>query len=326
MKASHAMTTLEELGSSQWGLVTAAQAQAHGVSRVTLGRLRDDGMVHPLRRGVYALPSSGQGPLQDLRAAWLATKPSALAEDRVHRPDEVVVSHRSAASVHGLGGVMPTHHVFTSATRHTSSHPDVVFHRRKLEADEVTVVDGLLVTSIERTVADVSGRGVDLDHLAEVVRDALASEHVDVGRLAQALAPAAQRLGFATGDALIEECLERAGLPATLLNMLPLWHTALTRKLQQAALVPKVDLSHLWPSIGELAGLPQAQQRQLQESVHQLAAQSMRVATADLMKQMALPSTAPLGLHGGAHSPPPQHLPGHDSDGEASPHGRGGAA
>lgn len=298
VKASHAVTTLEELGASQWGLITAAQAQAHGVSRVTLGRLREAGMVHPLRRGVYALPSSGQGPLQDLRAAWLATNPTVLAEDRVHNPGasgEVAVSHRSAAAVHGLGDVMPTRHEFTASGRRTSSHPDVAFHRQTLGADDLSVVDGLLVTSIERTVADLCGPGVDLDHFAEVVRDALANERVDAQRLTQALTPGAKRLGFPTGAALIEECLERAGLPTPVLNTLPLWHTTLVRQLQQAIPLPKMDFTALWPSNG-VDTLPQQQWRQLQESMQQIAAEHVRVATSDIVKQLMTPVMPHLGL------------------------------
>lgn len=330
MKTSDAVTTLEELGASQWGLITAAQAQAYGVSRVTLGRLREAGMVHPLRRGVYALPSSGQGPLQDLRASWLATNPTVLAEDRVHNPGasgEVAVSHRSAAAVHGLGDVMPTRHEFTASGRRTSSHPDVAFHRQTLGADELSVVDGLLVTSIDRTVADLCGPGVDLDHFAEVVRDALANERVDAQRLTQALTPGAKRLGFPTGAALIEECLERAGLPAPVVNTLPLWHAALVRQLQQAMPLPKMDFTALWSSTG-LNALPQPQWRQLQESMQQIAAESVRAATSDIVKQLAIPSMPRLGL--AAHATPliPQRVIDgeHDASESAGARGREGAA
>lgn len=327
MKASHAVTTLEELGASQWGLITTAQAQAYGVSRVTLGRLREAGMVHPLRRGVYALPSSGQGPLQDLRAAWLATNPAVLAEDRFQRTgesfDEVVVSHLSAAAVHGLGDVMPTHHEFTTPRRRTSSHPDVVFHRRTLDADELSIVDGLLVTSIERTVTDLCGPGVDLDHFAEVVRDALAHGYVDTHRLADALTPGAKRLGFSTGAALIEECLERAGLPAPLMNTLPLWHKALVQQFQQAVIIPKMDFTALWSSTG-LNALSQSQWRQLQESIQQIATESVRAATSDIVKQLAIPSMPHLGLAARMTPPISQRVidDEHDAAGSAVPRGR----
>ncbi len=111
MRAVDAIATLEELGSSQWGgLVTTGQAEAHGISRVTLGRLRDGHIIIQLRRGVWALPSADHGPpLQDLRAAWLSTDARQLAEERLHGDGDeaVVVSHVSAASVHGLGDEIP---------------------------------------------------------------------------------------------------------------------------------------------------------------------------------------------------------------------------
>lgn len=219
MRSADALTTLEELGAGQWGLVTTGQAESYGVSRVDLGRLRDNGRVDRLRRGVYALPSSDYGPLQDLRAAWLATNPRATAEERVWKEDDVAVSHVSAASVHELGDLVPSAHEFTSRRRRQSVHQDVRFHRFELLEMDRTLVDGLLVTSVLRTVEDLASSGTDLDHLADVVRDALAKPEVHPSVLARRLDRLASRYGHDTGQALVDDCLDRAGLPAVAANL-----------------------------------------------------------------------------------------------------------
>lgn len=218
MRAAEAIATLEELGSTQRGLITTSQAEQYGISRVTLGRLRGRGLIHQARRGIYSLPSAGIEPLQDLHAAWLGTAPTELGEQRLDKPD-VAVSHVSAAQVHQLGDLVASLHEFTSSSRRRSSHPDVRIHRGDLPPDDVTVVDGLPVTSIPRTVGDIADNGVDLDHLAGVVRDALSSPQVRPRNLAQRLDRAATRHGFTNGNALVEACLERAGLPAVAENL-----------------------------------------------------------------------------------------------------------
>lgn len=213
MKASEALTVLEQLGSSQWGLATTGQAEALGVSRVDLGRLCDAGAIQRVRRGVYALASASYGPMQSVQAAWLATAPAVDAETRVMDGDDVIVSHVSAAHVHGLGDLIPVRHEFTSPRRRQTTQTDVRFHRLELPEEDHAVVDGLPTTSILRTVADLASSHVDLDHLASVVRDALSIPGTRRTRLAARLDPVASRYGYDNGLALVDECLNRAGVP-----------------------------------------------------------------------------------------------------------------
>jgi predicted transcriptional regulator of viral defense system len=243
MRATDAIATLEELGSLQWGMVTTGQAEAYGVSRVSLGRLRDDEIIQPVRRGVWALPSADHGPLQELRAAWLSTNSRQLAEERRGDGDggDVVVSHISAASVHGLGDLIPRQHEFTSGKRRQTTQSDLRFHRADVAGD-VTLVDGLPVTSIPRTVEDVVRSTADLDHLGSVIRDALSSLEVDSKELASRLSSAAVRYGYEDGAALVEDSLERAGLPAVAANLSG--SQVLARALAQQAL-PTLQMDFL---------------------------------------------------------------------------------
>lgn len=209
MKVIEALTLLELLGSDQWGLVTTAQATANGVTRNMLARMADDGTLQRVRHGVYALPSATHGPLQDLRAAWLATDSKTFAGQRV--ASDVVVSGASAASVHRLGDLVPSRHEFTSPIRRQSAQPDVRYRRRELHDADVTVIDGLPVTSVVRTVSDLADDQTDFDHLAEVVRDALNQPQVRASELSAILAPQAARFGAEGGKELLTRMVRASG-------------------------------------------------------------------------------------------------------------------
>jgi len=195
MRAVDALEALELLGSTQRGLVTTAQAREAGLSGVDLTRLAKSGKLLRVRHGVYALPSAGVDRLQDLRAAWLAASANG----------EVVVSGASAAALHGLGDLVPAAHEFTAPVRRQSTLPDVRFRRSKLSDHDVTVVDGLPVTTVVRTATDLAASSLDSGHLAGVLSAAVEDPGVDVEELAQALSPHAVRYGFSTGRALLAE-------------------------------------------------------------------------------------------------------------------------
>lgn len=220
MRSEQAVPLLEQLGAEQWSLITTAQAEAAGVTRVTIKRLQDKGVLQHLRHGVYALPSASYGPLQELQAAWLSTSARDLAEGKAAREQPVVVSHLSAAQVHDLGNVFPTAHEFTANKRRQTSQQDLRFHRGELPSGDLVVVNGLPVTSIPKTVEDLATNRLDFDHLAAVIRDALAAPDVRVAHLSERLGPAARRFGFQNGDQLVQACLEQAGLPTVASNLL----------------------------------------------------------------------------------------------------------
>jgi hypothetical protein len=219
MSTVEALRDLEELGSAQWGLITTGQAARVGVNRVTLGRLSDKGALTRIRHGVYALPSADFGHLQDLRAAWLAIDSKRVSEERFDNPDDAVASHSSAAAVHGLGDGVSVRHEFTTPVRRQTAQPDLRFHRAQVAEDKV-LVDGLPVTSVARTVADLAAAKADFDHFSTVVRDALDKTDLSVNELGQSLAPHSDQYGYESGSALIEACLEKAGIPNTASRML----------------------------------------------------------------------------------------------------------
>lgn len=297
MRSADALTTLEEVGSSQWGLVTTGQAESHGVSRVTLGRLQNRGSVHRVRRGVYSLPSAGHGPLQDLRAAWLATDSLTTAEDRVEDDVDVVASHTSAAAAHELGDLIPFFHEFTSTRRRESTHDDVRFHRGELPENDRALVDGLPVTSVPRTLEDLAAAGTDLDHFAELVRDALAKPAVSVDALASRLDHLAHRYGHHSGRELVDDCLNRAGLPTVaanlastnalataFVNQLPS-HTALFDSLVRQGMSPQ-----LTESINRVLGSVVSEQMSQLTAQNNSAVRAMQTQITAMMQKSLAPA------------------------------------
>jgi hypothetical protein len=206
MRAVDVLETLEVLGSSQWGLVTTAQAYEAGVSKMHLSRLADHGTLQRVRHGVYALPSAGAGPLQGLRAAWLATGSRPSGDQPL-----AVASGESAAAVHGLGDLLPSRYEFTTAVRRQTTQPDTRYRKRNLPDEDITEVNGLPVTTVARTVGDLATEGTDFDHLADVVLDALTTHNVASITLAQALESAAGRFGSPDGNALLADLLKATG-------------------------------------------------------------------------------------------------------------------
>lgn len=219
-----ALLSLADIAAEQWGLVTSAQARARGVSAQTMARLCDQGALERTTHGVYRFCGVPPDPADELRAAWLTLDPSRRAAERIRDRSPAVVSHRSAAGVHGLGDLEADLHEFTTPTRKQSRRPDIRFHRGDLAAGEWIVVDGLPVTTVARTIADLAAARVDGGHLARVVRDALTRKQANDREVSAALAPCAARYDAPEGDgeALLARFLEESGVPVPLVRAVAL--------------------------------------------------------------------------------------------------------
>ncbi|MDR5698496.1 type IV toxin-antitoxin system AbiEi family antitoxin domain-containing protein [Agromyces aerolatus] len=215
MESRVALRVLAEVTESQWGLVTSAQALARGVSHMNLARLVDSGDLIRLAHGVYRDAGAPGPEHEELHAAWLATEPKRLAYERLaDRPPSAVVSGESAASLHAIGNLRATRSELTTATRRQTRRTDVHYRTRKLPAEDVTVRGGLPVTTRERTIADLVETREDLTNVGNALRDAVNQSELDTSRLAELLAPLAERNGHRRGDgaALLAELFRIAGI------------------------------------------------------------------------------------------------------------------
>lgn len=206
MKQAEVLATLETVASDQWGIVTTAQAGREGVERLQLSRLAEKGDLDRARHGVYLLPSYQAGPEDEIRAAWLSLEPKKFIDERWGDERPVVVSHESAARIHGIGRLIPSKFTFsTGGTKQTRQQGIRIYTRRTLAEDDIVSVDGLPVTSIARTVADLAEAGIERDYLADLVADALRKENMRIDDLAEKLTPAARSYGAKSGMQLVSE-------------------------------------------------------------------------------------------------------------------------
>ena len=215
MQVSATRRTLAEITESQWGLVTTRQAIARGVSHMQLSRFAENGDLTRLTHGIYRDSGTPPSDLDDLRAAWLSTEPDLLAYERLaQQPAGVVVSLTSAANLHRIGDFRPTAITFTTPARRQTQKQDIRYRIRELPEADITVVDGLPVTTVERTIADLVETREDLSTITDAYRDASLRSTLDRNRLEQLLAPLAQRNGFTKDDgaALLNHIEELAGL------------------------------------------------------------------------------------------------------------------
>jgi predicted transcriptional regulator of viral defense system len=213
---TQALRLLGEYAADQWGLVTAAQAAGLGVPRVTLTRLTAAGVLEHVLHGVYGVPAALSSANLTEKAVWLRLDPSRPAWQR-HPLDGSggVVSHRSAAAVHDLGDVIPDVVELTVPRRRTTRDRGVRLRLGSLSPGDVERVDGLPVTTAERTVLDLLADHMDGGHIGGVLADALRRRLVDLDRLADHAQRYAARYGVTSGPhrgrQLLDQFLDEAG-------------------------------------------------------------------------------------------------------------------
>ncbi|MDI2098837.1 type IV toxin-antitoxin system AbiEi family antitoxin domain-containing protein [Ruicaihuangia caeni] len=142
---------LEVALASHDGLVTTAQLTELGFSSRAVSRAVATGRLAPLRRGVYADAAVHAAADPEERHVWRMRAEAAVA----HKP--LVFSHASAAALHGLPfiGDAPGRVHVVAETRSGSNSAGRCVHTTQSPVRPV-VVEGLLVTSLERTVVDLA--------------------------------------------------------------------------------------------------------------------------------------------------------------------------
>jgi hypothetical protein len=91
------MVVASQVAAGQWGLLTTAQAEYEGVTRLQLARRTSIGVLERVDRGVYATTSS---PTEHraLRAAWLELGPKRTAEERLATPTAITPGTRTESN------------------------------------------------------------------------------------------------------------------------------------------------------------------------------------------------------------------------------------
>ncbi len=187
------------LAEEQWGMFTRQQAEQRGMAWSTLSRMASAGRTERLGHGVYRLRGGVPPPQAALRVAWLELAPPVPVWDRVG--DQGVVSHRSAATLWGLGDLPADIHEFTLPVRRQTRRQDVRLHRGAVAAGVVSR-GGLLVTRPARTVVDLLTDGADPASVSTIVAESLQAGYDGPAAFAQGLSAVAHRYRFSSGDGL----------------------------------------------------------------------------------------------------------------------------
>ena len=207
---------LRDLAQDQWGLLTRRQIESVGIGTTTLGRLTaPGGALERVAHGVYLMVGAPPPDHQDLRAAWLQLAPHIPAWKRT--PEQGVVSHRSAASLYGLGHLAADRHEFTLGKRRQTRRPDVTLHVRKLNRGGWVNLDGLPVTRPSRIASDLLWDHEDPEAVAQIVAESIRRISDYPGSFADSLAAHAASFGLRRGDglALLHWLLGLVGDPQT---------------------------------------------------------------------------------------------------------------
>ncbi|UMP05771.1 type IV toxin-antitoxin system AbiEi family antitoxin domain-containing protein [Amycolatopsis sp. EV170708-02-1] len=215
MRTGDALRLLSAFTSAQWGMVTSRQAKGAGVDGVTLHRLEKAGHLDRVRHGVYAATIAVVTEAREEQAAWLMLDPAEPAWKRASLdPNGGVISHESAARLHGLGELVDDRIVLTTPRRRTSRDHDVRFRIAGLLEDDVTTIDGLPVTTALRTILDLLDQHTDGSHVAAIIQEAVEAGFVRLDVLAERIGPYALRYGVrrhGDGEALLDRLLAEIG-------------------------------------------------------------------------------------------------------------------
>lgn len=137
---------LARVATRQHGVISLGQMRGLGLTTAAVNKRAAAGSLHRIHRGVYSVvPAQLLSPRGRFMAAVLACGPGA------------VLSHRSAAALHGLRATDRVRIEVIVPRRSGQRHPGLQIHRSiTLTEADVTTVDGIAVTTIARTLADLA--------------------------------------------------------------------------------------------------------------------------------------------------------------------------
>ncbi len=209
------------------GLIRRARALDLGISDDRLAAAVKHGELLRVAPGAFTVP-----PVPDPAAPWRAEQETyrlaCIAAATAGHAGELPLSHQSAAAVHGLPLLDPDRsrvHVTLPGAAGGSLRPGRHRHTGPLAADEVVVVDGVPVTSLRRTVADIARTGTFAQALTAVdgglrrgltkdeLRAALDGRATTGVRTARSAVRYGDRLSESVGESWSRAQMIGAGLP-----------------------------------------------------------------------------------------------------------------
>jgi len=159
---------LVSLAEENDGLVTADHARQAGFTDSVLARLVQRGRIERTSRGVYRVPYLTPGRFSQYREAVLWAKAN-------RGPAQVAISHTTALAAYEISDANPhsIHITVPKAARLRRQKPEaIVVHREDLTPGDITVHEGMPLTTIPKTVADLLKSGARIDLIRQAISDA----------------------------------------------------------------------------------------------------------------------------------------------------------
>ena len=144
-RVREAWAQIAELAALQHGVIARFQLISLGLRESAIDHCLQASQLHLVHRGVYALGHSRLSRRGHWLAAVLAAGPGA------------VLSHRFAAASWNLVAP-PSGRIEVTAPRRLKPNERYLAHHSLLPDDEITVVDGIPVTTVNRTLMDLAAR------------------------------------------------------------------------------------------------------------------------------------------------------------------------
>lgn len=149
------------LAEQQAGYFTARQAARAGFSGERLSDYSENGRFQRVAHGVYRLAQFPSSRIEDLLVAWLKCGPKSA------------ISHESALALYDLFDVLLRGVHATVPRTASRRRKGIRLHTNRLSPTIVMKREGLLVTSVPRTIADVTKAGLSGDHVARATSTTL---------------------------------------------------------------------------------------------------------------------------------------------------------
>jgi predicted transcriptional regulator of viral defense system len=184
---------LYQIAEQQAGYFTAAQARQAGFSSSLLSYHLDTGRFERVRPRVYRLVQFPASPHEDLFVAWLQSGPDAI------------ISHDSALALYDLSDLLPDQ-IHVTVPRTASRRRRMLrLHTKHLAQEDVTRYEGLPVTTVLRTLVDVTSAGLADEQVQQAIQEALRRGLVTRESLLRLAASRGGRLGRLVEETLREE-------------------------------------------------------------------------------------------------------------------------
>lgn len=201
--------TLGGIASQHWGLLTTREAEDAGVGRLQLSRLAKSGAIERVDHGIYRMAGAPPQEHEQMLAAWLVLDGEGF---RPGTQPAATLAGVAAARMHQIGEFWIDRIDFITPKRRTTRRDDIHLRTGALTRDEWTLVDGLPVLTVERTLADLIAAWTDESLVAAALAEAHARGEVNLDLLRRHLDPIAAAHGVQSGSEQLHRLVTVAGI------------------------------------------------------------------------------------------------------------------